>query len=319
MPYSAAMNNPARVRSSWWRRLVFGADGLRVGWAVLLFALVSIAAVSLLEFIAAILPLPANGRGGLTPLGTITNEALLCAGVLIATGVMGLIEGRSWCDYGLRARHRAAHCAQGVLCGVGVLAAMLGALVLAGAAVVRFSGAGTGALVATGALWAIAFALTGATEELAFRGYLFFRLARGFNPWVAAIVSSLLFGVVHLSNTGESAVGITMVVCYGLVACLAVWRTGSLWWIIGVHAAWDWSESYLFGTADSGLAAAGRLLVTHPTGPAWLSGGSVGPEGSVLVFPAMLLLALCALNTAPRTRPATTPVQPTAGSAATGT
>jgi len=63
-----------------------------------------------------------------------------------------------------------------------------------------------------------------------------------------------------------------------------VWRTGALWWALGYHAAWDWAQSFLFGVADSGLMTPGALMSAHPAGPAWLSGGATGPEGSALMF-----------------------------------
>ena len=69
----------------------------------------------------------------------------------------------------------------------------------------------------------------------------------------------------------------------------SLWRTGSLWWAIGLHAAWDWAQSFLFGVADSGGISTHRLLSTHPVGPAWLSGGATGPEGSIFVLLVMLL------------------------------
>lgn len=61
----------------------------------------------------------------------------------------------------------------------------------------------------------------------------------------------------------------------------SLWRTESLWWAIGCHAAWDWAESFLFGTADSGLLTNHHLLASHPVGKPLLSGGLTGPEGSV--------------------------------------
>ena len=51
---------------------------------------------------------------------------------------------------------------------------------------------------------------------------------------------------------------------------------------IGFHAAWDWGESYFYGVPDSGELAAGHLLNVSFSGPQWLSGGTVGPEGSWL-------------------------------------
>jgi hypothetical protein len=51
---------------------------------------------------------------------------------------------------------------------------------------------------------------------------------------------------------------------------------------IGLHMAFDWGETYFYGVANSGHALPGHLLNSSSSGPAWLSGGTVGPEGSVL-------------------------------------
>jgi hypothetical protein len=68
----------------------------------------------------------------------------------------------------------------------------------------------------------------------------------------------------------------------GLLFCFSVWRTGSLRWAIGFHCTWDWTQLFIFGTIGSGVRFAGSVLTSTPVGPTWLSGGSAGPEGSVL-------------------------------------
>ena len=79
----------------------------------------------------------------------------------------------------------------------------------------------------------------------------------------------------------------------GFVFCVSVRLTGSLWWAVGCHAAWDWAETFFYGTADSGMVASGHYLTTSPAGNAFWSGGADGPEGSVLVLGvALLLLAM---------------------------
>ncbi len=72
--------------------------------------------------------------------------------------------------------------------------------------------------------------------------------------------------------------------------CVSVRLTGSAWWAIGCHAAWDWAETYFYGAADSGFPAQGHYLTTRPAGPAIWSGGADGPEGSVLVLGIILML-----------------------------
>jgi hypothetical protein len=111
--------------------------------------------------------------------------------------------------------------------------------------------------------------------------------------WNAAWVTSTLFGFIHTGNGGENWVGIFAAAAIGLVFCVSLRLTGSIWWAIGCHAAWDWAETFFYGTADSGLVATGHFLSTTPTGNALWSGGADGPEGSLLVLPVIaLLLAL---------------------------
>jgi membrane protease YdiL (CAAX protease family) len=108
--------------------------------------------------------------------------------------------------------------------------------------------------------------------------------------WQAAWVGSTWFGMIHTFNGGENWRGIFAAACMGFVFCVSVRVTGSAWWAIGCHTAWDWAETYLYGTADSGLPAQRHLLTSAPAGnPLW-SGGTDGPEGSVLALAAIALL-----------------------------
>jgi uncharacterized protein len=110
------------------------------------------------------------------------------------------------------------------------------------------------------------------------------------NFWQAAWVTSTLFGLLHVGNNGENWIGIFAAAAIGLVFCVSIWLTGSAWWAIGCHAGWDWAETYFYGTADSGMAAQGHYLSTSPFGNTFWSGGADGPEGSILVLGAILLL-----------------------------
>jgi uncharacterized protein len=99
------------------------------------------------------------------------------------------------------------------------------------------------------------------------------------------IITSLILSVAHAGNSGEAMLGLVGVFAVGLLACLMLRRTGDLWFPIGFHFSWDYAESFIFGVPDSsGNVAAGHLLSTHMHGSKWLTGGSVGPEGSLLVF-----------------------------------
>jgi membrane protease YdiL (CAAX protease family) len=119
--------------------------------------------------------------------------------------------------------------------------------------------------------------------------------AQGSSFWQASWVTSTLFGFIHTGNNGENWIGIFAAAAIGFVFCVSVRVTGSAWWAIGCHAAWDWAETYFYGTADSGLQAQGHYLTANPVGAVLWSGGTDGPEGSLLVLGVILMLLIALL------------------------
>jgi hypothetical protein len=113
--------------------------------------------------------------------------------------------------------------------------------------------------------------------------------------WQAAWVTSTFFGFYHTNNNGENWIGVFAAGAIGFVFCVSVRLTGSAWWAIGCHAAWDWAETFFYGTADSGMEGTGHYLTASPAGnPLW-SGGADGPEGSLVVLGVILILLLALL------------------------
>ena len=292
-------DTPPSARSHF-KKIWLGPNGLRAGWSVLLFFAIAIGLMVASAFIARHVFHRAAPTDVMTPGRTIVMELVMVGSVVIATKVMSLFDKKSWLDYGLRAPRRASHLIQGAFTGAALMAATMGVLVLSHGATIAITSIAVPALIKSGLLWGIAFALVALFEELLCRGYAFFTLASGSHAMVAAVLLSLLFGFAHQQNGGESLAGLVAAGLFGMVLCLSVWRTGSLWWALGFHAAWDWSESFVFGASDSGQVASNSWMVSHASGPAWLSGGSVGPEGSLLIFPALLVLTLVVRLTLPR-------------------
>jgi membrane protease YdiL (CAAX protease family) len=199
--------------------------------------------------------------------------------------VMARIEDRPFGDFGLPARRAFGRSFWvGTLWGIASLSVLMLAL--------RFAGAFEfGSLSLHGArIWefagyyAVFFLLTGFFEEFLLRGYSLWVLAQGMNFWPAAALLSISFGAIHANNPGEAKTGLVAAAMIGFFLCLTLGRTGDLWWAVGFHMAWDWGESYLYSVPDSGTLLSGHLLNSILHGPDWLTGGSVGPEGSYLVF-----------------------------------
>ena len=258
---------------------------LRAGWRLLIYLLFVALFTLTGNFLTTALHLPQIARTGLTATSMLVQE---CGGVIAtfaAAAIMGMLETRPFGGYGLpRAGAFGARFWQGVSWGITMIAAMI-FLIRA------FGGFSFGDLALRGstlwgyaALWGVVFVFVGLFEEFLFRGYAQFTLATGIGFWPAAIALSAGFGLVHLFNPGEAKVGALSVFVIGMFFCLTLRRTGNLWFAVGLHAAFDWGETFLFSVPDSGLVAPGHLLNSSFHGPAWLTGGTVGPEGSVMAF-----------------------------------
>jgi len=304
-----------------------GRFGLRAGWGIAIYFV----SVVLSSIIFNVVILAATGRSVEVvarykahnvihkPLGlahqvttvialdsTAISAVLGLAGVAFASWLLSLIERRRIGVYGI-GRLRLTDFLLGSLSGLTSLSLLIG-LLSAGNYLVFDSRALNGPIVAIyGIAWLITYLIVGLLEEYLNRGYLQYTLTRGLMSLgervsathsreiafgIAAVAVSTLFAAGHLFNPGESAVGIIATFLLGIVFSYALWRTGSLWWAIGFHMFWDWAQSFLFSVPDSGALSAGRLFQSHPRGDQLLSGGSVGPEGSLLVIPTLLLVML---------------------------
>lgn len=267
-----------------------GPDGLRVGWRIMLYLSVAAAVAYALFWLGkSFFPDVTSGVLGLWQ--EMYGEATLLIAAVAPAFLMARIEGRSIDDYGLP-RKQAFGTAFWIGGAWGILAIVILLLLLRGAHVFSFGHLALhGARIWRFALfWAVYFLLVGLFEEFLLRGYVLFTTTRSLGFWPAAGIMSLAFGAIHLMNSGEGFIGALSAACIGLFFCLTLRRTGTLWFAVGFHAAWDWGQSYLCGVADSGTIEPGHLLSSSFHGPVWLTGGSVGPEGSVLCF--LLVLTL---------------------------
>lgn len=300
------------------RKIFFGSDGLRAAWSLLIFVLILGILLQGVAFVGHKTNLLPKGAptGELPPSFGIFAEALPFLMTLIATWIMSKIEKRPNSVYGLGSHRAVPNFFAGLAWGVTSLSLLVFTLWRTGLLVFdRELLFGAGAL-RYGAIWFFGFLMVGFLEEYLTRGYILFTLTRGFagiyswlfkTPysralgfWSAAILLSILFGLGHGKNPGESPIGLLSAGSAGLVFCLSLWRTGSLWWAIGFHASWDWAQSFLYGVADSGLMVQHHLLATHPLGKPLMSGGITGPEGSIFILPVLALVSCIVIFTVPR-------------------
>lgn len=287
--------NPAPPTRSIGQRIFIGPGGIRAGWRFFLFVVLFAALQALFRVCLRFIPavhriLTTATQGTLTPEFELVFESVAIATVFLAAYIMSRIEKRRFAEYGIPARGAfGGFFWQGVLWGLALES--LEMLIMYGAGGYSFGGLALSgaALIHYAVLWAIGFVLVGIAEEFTFRGYAQFTLATGMGFWPAAVLLSVLFGAVHLGNPGEGWVGALSVMLFGLFACFTLRRTGNLWFAIGLHAASDYAETFIYSVPDSGMLAKGHLLNASFHGPRWLTGGSIGPEGSVIDFALFLL------------------------------
>jgi uncharacterized protein len=267
------------------KRIFHNGKELRAGWRLLLFCV-------LVFFIGwglqtAVASLPLQGYPGLNAVVFIVFDSGMLVLALVATFIMSRIEKRSFAVYGIpRIRElfgpkfwRGAGWGFAMPCAVIALIFIGGGyrvhgLQITGVELVKFA-----------VLWIVANLLIGASEEILFRGYFLYTLADGIGFWAATILGAIGFGALHYFTKPyerwEDWVAVTLITIF---ITLALRRTGSLAFPIGMHAAFDFGFIYVFSGRNGGEFAVGRLLNAEFPGPNWLTGGMLGPEASWFMF-----------------------------------
>jgi membrane protease YdiL (CAAX protease family) len=300
------------------RSIFIGTEGLRAGWSLILFLLLTVAIGKL----QSLLPAALSGQptqpetNPLAPRQFILTRLGIFLDLAIATWIMSRIEDRPIAAYGSGGPRKLRRFAAGWISGLLCVSALAGCLWATGLLVFDGVSLHGPAILRWGVVWGIGFLMVALAEETSLRAYMQFTLTRGLAGlygagfktkhrltlgfWTAAALLACLFIANHSGNPGETRFGLAQMGLFALLMCFSLWRTGSLWWAVGFHAAFDWGESFLFGVADSGWTIQGHLLRSHPAGNRLLSGGTTGPDGSLLATAAWALAILLLLWTTSR-------------------
>ena len=194
-------------------------------------------------------------------------------------------------------------------------------LALAGAGRELWGGLGIGALLVVATYSVLlasgAFTITGAAatgvllkpfpeqvmvavfEEIVFRAIVFGMLQKFWGTKIALGVSTVIFVAAHMPNEGFSVLGAAMTAAASLALSGAYLLSGRLWLPISMHFAWNYFSDAVFAVPVSGHPARGWLQVAT-SGPAWLSGGTYGIEGSIVTGITWSMAAIALLTIAHR-------------------
>lgn len=153
------------------------------------------------------------------------------------------------------------------------------------------------AVLITMGVSALVFVVAAAAEEALFRGYLLQTFIRADLAWFGIVLTSLLFAAVHNANPGATFLSWINTFIAGIWFAIAYMKTRDLWFVTGLHFAWNWMQGAFFGVEVSGL----RELISAPylqeidSGPAWLTGGDYGLEGG-LATTAAIIVSIIAIH-----------------------
>jgi hypothetical protein len=220
-----------------------------------------------------------------SPTAQFLGESASFLSAFFGAWIMSRLEGHSVNSYGLPVQSAFGKLFwQGCVFGLIEVSLLIGLIAAFGDYSFGSLAIHGGELARWALFWAAFFVVVGFFEEFLFRGYTLHTLAEGIGFWPAAVILSATFAAIHLKNSGEDWVGAVGVLLVGLFWSLTLRRTGSLWFALGMHAAFDFGETFLFSVPDSGMLFPGHLSNATLHGPSWITGGTPGPEASIFDF-----------------------------------
>jgi len=294
-------------------QIFLSPDGtrLRAGWRLLIhtFALITLGgciSVPIVALLIALDPSFVNSIPNIKPefllLASIGETFAITISVFLARRYLDKLPIES---LGLKLNRQAL---LDLLTGIGITFLQMGLifLLMRGLNWLTFNGFAwefdpLGVVVKNTLLFFIIFIMVGWNEELLSRGYHLQTIASGLNLFWGVMISSAVFGLLHLGNPNSTVVSVVGIFLAGVFFAYAYLRTKQLWLPIGLHLGWNFFEGVVFGFPVSGLEIY-PLTRIEVTGPVLWTGGAFGPEAGLIVLPSLVLGALLIyLYTAKRT------------------
>jgi membrane protease YdiL (CAAX protease family) len=229
-----------------------------------------------------------DARGSpLSPLGFVLMLVSFLAVGLTAAAWVRWVEKRSLASVGLSGERRLGTFLAGLAAGIAMMGTIVAMIALAGGYRIEDLAPAFASPAALGwiALLLAGFTVQASIEEFVFRGWLFSAVLRRWNVPAAFILTSAAFTFLHFSPRTPVLL-LVMTFVYSLFACAWVRRSGSIWGVMGWHTGWNWFGGTGFDVPITGLESGLPALVVKlvPVGPAWVTGGGEGPEGSVVTL-----------------------------------
>ena len=288
------MNNKGIQKHNWLQNIFLSSNEarLRAGWRLALHTILWIV-ITILAGIVFFIPIGLFKISFDSPLAMAANELSMLVGITASTFIARrFLDRRSVLSLGLKPDFLAV---KDVLVGILIPFFQIGLIfgIEIGLGWTKFDGFAwqtdpTPTILSGLGLWLAIFLIVGWQEELLSRGYQLQNLENGLNLFWAVLISSSIFGFLHIFNNGATWVSTLGIFLAGLFLALPFILTRQLWLSIGVHIGWNFFEGVVFGFPVSGSNTF-HLLRHTVSGPELWTGGIFGPEAGLLVIPALLL------------------------------
>ena len=272
--------------------LTLEENRLRAGWRLMLHS-VLIMVLIVIAGIVIFIPVGLLKINFSSPLALLANQLTMLFAITTATFLARrFLDKRSIRSLGLTLGNQAG---KDILAGISIAFFLMGLIfsIEIGIGWTKFEGFSwqadsTPIVVAKTILWMIVFLIVGWQEELLSRGYQLQTLQSGLGLFWAVVLSSSIFGAMHIFNPSANWISTLGIILAGLFLTLPFLLTHQLWLSIGLHIGWNFFEGVVFGFPVSGLETY-HLLRHTVSGPELWTGGAFGPEAGLLLIPALLL------------------------------
>ena len=287
------MEEPTPARRPWLQKPFISPDEprLRAAWRLLGQLLLLVLGIAILGGLANwfLGPLDDISYGGFLLLTTLITGLAITLSILIARR---LLDRRTFTSLGLKGNRQAIY---DLFFGIVLTGLMIGLIYLlewaAGWLTVEslaWQSESWGNLTASILIMVILFGLVGWQEELISRGYWLQNLRAGLNLSLGVLLSSAFFALAHSFNPNLSWQAFLGLFLSGLFLAYGYLRTRQLWLPIGLHIGWNFFEGTMFGFPVSGQYFY-QVIRQTVSGPDIITGGAFGPEGGLILLPALLL------------------------------
>jgi hypothetical protein len=253
----------------------------RALWRIALFVLIAFLLGAAIRWFVRQLPLPDEGDAMVSWKGIFHTSGACVAMIIAAYTALRWLDRRPAALFGLSlSAGWKRDLALGVLLGIGLFSGVLFCLWIGGWMSLSLNDL-TLALLAGVSKAMLAFFVGALAEELLLRGYPLQAFIEGSRAWIAIIVLSSIFSVLHLSNPDVTIPSALNIFLAGVLLSVCYIKTRSLWLPVGLHLGWNWAQGSIWGIGVSGFHVQWSVFAAQPHGADWISGGAFGAEASI--------------------------------------